>query len=139
MRKAKVTEENKAEAQRLRDLWNKRAVKISQAEFGEIYKVGNQSAVGQFLRGVVPLSLNAAKGFAEGLGSQIDEFSPRLAAIASAAGKHAGSPGTGPLSAPDLTTLNRAELQLVMMFRQLTPDDQASLLTQASKLFTKGN
>ena len=55
-----------------------------QATFGETHGIGGQSAVGQFLRGDAPLSLKAAKGFAEGLGCQISDFSPRLAALATA-------------------------------------------------------
>jgi hypothetical protein len=79
-RKAKITAETQQEALRLKQLWDTRS-HPSQAEFGETYKIGNQSAVGQFLRGEVPLSLNAARGFALGLGCQIGEFSPRLAAL----------------------------------------------------------
>ncbi|MHB8947538.1 MAG: hypothetical protein ACYC4S_00555 [Rhodoferax sp.] len=56
----------------------------SQAVFGEKLEIGNQSAVGQFLRGESPLSLKAAKGFAKGLGCRIAEFSPRLAELETA-------------------------------------------------------
>lgn len=77
-RRAKVTPETRAEAKRLRELWDTRS-HPSQAEFGEIYGIGNQSAVGQFLRGVTPLSLKAAQGFARGLDVALEEFSPRLA------------------------------------------------------------
>lgn len=56
----------------------------SQAVFGEKLEIGNQSAVGQFLRGESPLSLKAAKGFARGLGCKISDFSPRLAALETA-------------------------------------------------------
>lgn len=80
-RKAKVTPENLVEAEQLRQIWA-RTKHPNQAEFGEVYGVGNQSAVGQFLRGVTPLSMKAAKGFAKGLGCQIGDFSPRLAAEA---------------------------------------------------------
>lgn len=78
-RKATVTDENKAEATKLKALWEQRSHRLSQAEFGELYEIGNQSAVGQFLRGVVPLSLKAAIGFARGLNCSIQDFSPRLA------------------------------------------------------------
>lgn len=77
-KKAKVTPETKEEARQLRAIWDK-TEHPSQAVFGEIYGIGGQSAVGQFLRGDVPLSVKAAKGFAEGLGCAVDEFSPRLA------------------------------------------------------------
>lgn len=80
-RRAKVTAETQEESRRLKALWDTRA-HPSQAVFGETYAIGNQSAVGQFLRGEVPLSLKAARGFALGLGARIEEFSPRLAAQA---------------------------------------------------------
>lgn len=82
-RRAKVTPETKEEARKLAELWATRS-HPSQAEFGETYGIGNQSAVGQFLRGDVPLSLKAARGFAQGLGCGIEDFSPRLAAEAAA-------------------------------------------------------
>lgn len=80
-RRAKTTLETLEEARKLRELWDSRS-HPGQAEFGEIYEIGNQSAVGQFLRGVTPLSLKAAGGFAKGLRCRIEEFSPRLAASA---------------------------------------------------------
>lgn len=79
-RRAKVTPETRADAARLKHMWEARlAPRLSQAEFGELFDIGNQSAVGQFLRGEVPLSLKAAKGFAKGLGCSVGEFSPSLA------------------------------------------------------------
>lgn len=83
-RRAKVTPETKEEARKLRELWDARTEKITQAEFGKDYGVGNQSAVAQFLRGSTPLSLNAARGFALVLKVPISSFSPRLAMQASA-------------------------------------------------------
>ncbi len=77
-KKAKVTQTNLEEAQALRALWES-TEHPSQAVFGDMYGIGNQSAVGQFLRGAVPLSLKAAQGFAKGLKCSIAEFSPRLA------------------------------------------------------------
>ena len=77
-RKAKVTPETLQEAAELKRLWGSRE-HPGQAVFGEVYEIGNQSAVGQFLRGETPLSLKAARGFAKGLGVDIAEFSPRLA------------------------------------------------------------
>lgn len=73
------------EARRLREIWGKvdASQRGTQADFGEAHSVGNQSAVGQFLRGKTALSLKAAKGFAKGLGCQIADFSPRLAELES--------------------------------------------------------
>lgn len=77
-RKAIVTEEHLEEARRLKEIWD-RTPHETQAVFGEKYGIGNQSSVGQFLRGAVPLSMKAAGGFAVGLGCEIRDFSPRLA------------------------------------------------------------
>lgn len=76
----------KEEGRLLMAIWN--AVPLTergyQADFGEKYEIGNQSAVGQFLRGDTPLSLKAARGFAKGLNCQIADFSPRLASLETA-------------------------------------------------------
>lgn len=90
-RKAKVTPENLAEAERLRAIWRD-TPHLNQTEFGEQFEIGNQSAVGQFLRGVTPLSLKAARGFAKGLDCQIGDFSPRLAAEIDALTPHTSNP-----------------------------------------------
>jgi transcriptional regulator with XRE-family HTH domain len=85
-RRGKVTPENETEAELLRALWEatyeeRRASGVhSQGAFGERYGIGNQAAVGFFLAGKTALSLKAARGFAEGLGCSIADFSPRLAA-----------------------------------------------------------
>jgi hypothetical protein len=137
-RKAIVTDEHRKEAVRLKSLWDARDPKISQAEFGHDFKVGNQSAVGQFLRGDTPLSLNAAKGFADGLKCSIDAFSPRLAKIAKEAGSLT-SPAPGDEAPPDLTALNKAELQLIMLYRQLPATDQEDLMQHINHLYIDRN
>lgn len=83
-RKAKVTTETIAESVRLREIWDAKNEKPSQAVFGEEYSIGSQSAVTTFLSGKTPISLKAAKGFAKGLGCKISDFSPRLAELANA-------------------------------------------------------
>lgn len=82
----------------MRDLWSTRS-HPTQAEFAEAYGIGNQSAVSQFLRGDVPLSLKAARGFAAGLQCRIEDFSPRLAAEAAVIASMV--PGSEPLD-PDV-------------------------------------
>lgn len=77
-RRAKVTPETEAEAVRLRSIWDATPNKPSQAVFGERYNIGSQGAVALFLSGTTPLSKKAAKGFADGLGCRVAEFSPRL-------------------------------------------------------------
>lgn len=81
-RRAKVTDESKAEADRLKALWEAATGRPNQAVFGELYDIGSQSAVNFFLNGKTPLSLKAARGFARGLRCSIGDFSPRLAAEA---------------------------------------------------------
>jgi hypothetical protein len=81
-RKVKITPETLEESERLLAIWEAAKGRPNQAVFGEMYGVGNQSAVGQFLRGDTPISLKAAIGFAKGLGCEIEDFSPRLAKVA---------------------------------------------------------
>lgn len=78
-KRARMPPELKAEAARLKAIWNSRPHRI-QAEFGEVYGLGNQSNVGHYLNGRNPLNFTAAAAFAKELGCQIADFSPRLAA-----------------------------------------------------------
>lgn len=86
-RRAKVTPEHEEEARKLRQLWaSSAAVRDaagvgSQLAFGAHYGIGTQGAVGSFLNGKTPLSLKAARGFADGIGCKVSDFSPRLAEI----------------------------------------------------------
>lgn len=80
-KKAIVTDEHLQEARALKAIWDS-TKHAPQAEFGELFSIGNQSAVSQFLNGKTPLSLEAAAGFARGLKCLISDFSPRLAALA---------------------------------------------------------
>lgn len=80
-KKAKVTDEHRREAKKLKEIWDKRKPS-TQAVFGEDFDIGNQGAVANFLAGRSALSLKAAAGFANGLGCGIEDFSPRLAAEA---------------------------------------------------------
>lgn len=70
-----------AEADALLRLWAKHAP-ASQSEFGAKYGIGSQGMVWQYLHGKRALNLKAAAAFSTGLGVQIKEFSPRLAAEA---------------------------------------------------------
>lgn len=84
-RKAKVTAETLLESERLLKIWDAKSPRPSQAEFGEAYEIGSQSAVSGFLTGKTPLSLKAARGFSKGLQCQVAEFSERLAQADAAA------------------------------------------------------
>lgn len=120
-RKAKVTPETLAESALLRTLWNAKTDKPSQAEFGELYGVGTQGAVSQFLKGDAPLSLKAAKGFATGLGCPISAFSNRLAAEVESASAVNGRPA--------LTRASDANWP----FTTVTPDQYFEVLSQAQR------
>lgn len=72
------------DAKRLKALYGERT-KLSQTEFGARFDIGNQGAVWQYLNGRRPLSLKAAKGFAAGLGVNIEDFSPAIAETIKAA------------------------------------------------------
>lgn len=86
-RRGRVTAEHLEEARKLKAIWqatkpqrDARGVGTQEA-FGHFYGVGNQAAVGFFLNGKTALSLKAAAAFARGLGCEVRDFSPRLAAL----------------------------------------------------------
>lgn len=88
-KRGKVTDENREEARRLTEIWDrtyedrKKQKLHTQGAFGTEYDIGGQAVVGFFLNGHTALSLKAARGFARGLGCLISDFSPRLAALES--------------------------------------------------------
>lgn len=79
-KKAKITEEHRAEARRLKAIWDAaKGRRRSQAEFGDAYGLGNQSNVGHYLNARSPLNLKAASAFAAELNCSVKDFSPRIA------------------------------------------------------------
>ncbi|BEP50537.1 MULTISPECIES: S24 family peptidase [Variovorax] len=75
-----LTAENLEESRKLKALYLAAEHGMSQEAFGQKYGIGNQGAVWQCLNGKgMPISLKAARGFAEGLRVDIAAFSPRLA------------------------------------------------------------
>ncbi|MET3134983.1 hypothetical protein AAKU55_005286 [Oxalobacteraceae bacterium GrIS 1.11] len=68
------------DAERLRQLFDNRMPKVSQAEFGDLHGIGTQGMVWQYLAGRRPLNIEAAVAFARGLGVGIIAFSPTIAA-----------------------------------------------------------
>lgn len=89
-RRAKMTPEAFADAERLKKLWDaykKTGEYLGQEAFGDAYQIGSQSAMTLFLNGKTPLSLKAARGFAKGLACKIEDFSPSLAAQAAQIGE----------------------------------------------------
>ena len=110
------------ESQLLTAIWRDTPAKQrgSQAEFGEKFEIGNQSAVGQFLRGESPLSMKAAKGFAKGLSCPISAFSKRLAAEVTDASA---------LNGPASIQASDAHWP----FSTVTPDQYYNVLTQTQR------
>jgi hypothetical protein len=118
-RPAKITAEHLEEAARLRKLWKDRCTETQEA-FAASHDVGTQGAVWRFLHGKDPLSLKAARGFAEGLHCQIADFSPRLA------GELAQFlPYMSFISAEGLTA---EEVLLLDAFRKLDPKERPLVL-----------
>jgi hypothetical protein len=77
MRKKPPSPAHVAESQRLVLIWAEKT-KLSQAEFGKQFDVGNQSYVHQCLTGRVMLTLKVGIAFARHLNCHLSEFSPRL-------------------------------------------------------------
>ncbi|WP_025917692.1 XRE family transcriptional regulator [Herminiimonas sp. CN] len=90
------------DAKRLKDLFAKRAPKITQVEFGEKFDIGSQGMVWQYTAGRRPLNIKAAAAFARGLNVNIESFSPTLAAQIGNAAKLMGTEGDS--VTPDQTT-----------------------------------
>lgn len=117
------------DAARLKRLYNERT-SLSQAEFGARFDIGNQGAVWQYLNGRRPLNLKAAKGFASGLGINIEDFSPSIAQTIKAAEMWTGDSEDGVAWPFDL--LDERKIQaLDSSDRSLL---ETSVLNAASKL-----
>lgn len=70
----------KSDATRLKALWDKRDPKVSQAAFAVAQGIGEtQGIVWQYLNGAIPLNLDVAVKFADGLKCDVRDFSPTLA------------------------------------------------------------
>lgn len=66
--------------ERLRELYLERVPSgMSQADFGEVYGLGTQGMVWQYLNGYTPLNVEAAAKFAKGLRCTIEDISPEMA------------------------------------------------------------
>jgi len=128
-----VTSLHQEESRRLRALWDARKERLTQAEFGHIYEIGSQAAVGQFLNGHAAISLKAAKGFARGLGCEISAFSERLAKEAASLGQVSGAQGL-----IDVMTLGRDELKLLMLYRSIPPTHRSQVLAFGQNLLGSG-
>lgn len=124
-KKAKVTDEHRAESARLKEIWEREKPRLkalgfgTQESFGQEFGIGNQAAVGFFLNGESAISLKAAAAFARGLGCSVSDFSPRLAALMATADQVVGwpFPDIDPKRFSNLSDRQKIELQGVVRER----------------------
>ncbi|WP_175760495.1 hypothetical protein [Burkholderia anthina] len=79
--KRPLTDEERAEAARLRDAWAKYKDKhpgATQQWLGSASELGSQGLMGQYLRGIIPLNLRALVSICAQIGVRPEEISPRL-------------------------------------------------------------
>jgi len=83
--KRPLTDDEKADATRLNAAWQAYKAKCkekgespSQAWLGSVTGLGGQSAVGQYLRGLIPINLKALVAICNAIGARPEEISPRL-------------------------------------------------------------
>ncbi len=125
------------DAERLKRLWDEKRPKsqkpnltarpMSQEEFGELFGIGNQAAVYQYLDGRIPLNPEAAAKFAAGLKVEVQDFSPRLAEhIASLA--QVAAPITSTSDGRILVPVTSREELCLEFFKKLTPQQQEDVI-----------
>jgi hypothetical protein len=125
-KRSKITDVHRLEATKLKALWDDRKQR-TQAEFGEVYGLGNQANVGHYLLGRSPLNVKAALAFATELRCKVSDFSARLAAEL--------EPITAVPLASDSTTADELEKQLLNMFRALPMESKDMVLHLANGLY----
>lgn len=86
VRKRALSAEEQADAARLTTAWKayqdrcaEKGERPTQEWLGSVSKLGKQSAVGQYLRGIIPLNLKALVAICAAIGARPSEISPRLA------------------------------------------------------------
>lgn len=83
------------DAERLRALFAERS-QVSQAKFGELYGIGTQGMVWQYLNAHRPLNPKAAKAFADGLRLTLADISPKIASLIETIAASASASGARP-------------------------------------------
>jgi len=101
------------DAARLHEIWQGTPDRPTQAKFGQIYGLGSQGLIHQYLHGLIPLNLIAAGKFAAGLKCEIGDFSPTLAAEAEKLG---------------------AKSEIQRIYNRLPPEGKSALLAHAQML-----
>lgn len=136
-----LTDEEKGEAQRLANAWeafkgeNPGATQVwLAAETG----LGSQSAVNQYLRGVVPLNLTALLSFCRVLGLDPHKISSRLAGVVGSFG--APSQAQPAQQENGLTVASTAREQLVLLaYRMGNENDRSAMDALAEQILRRAN
>lgn len=131
MKRRELTPEEKKEALRLAELWReyKAANKGATQEWlGHETGIGGQSAVGQYLRGIIPLNLEALFAFSRVLRVEPMAISPRLAANVSLSQpvEHEINPNVRDV----YYSLDRQKIVLLDLFDALTPKQKGELIRE---------
>lgn len=109
-------------ARRLRQLWDTKKAQLGLTQEGVAERLGiTQSAVGQYLRGVIPLNTDMILKFARLLGCPAHEISPTMADKFDVAGPVLVDTDRGVLE------LSSDEVEWVRMLRQLSPADRQTM------------
>lgn len=137
-RRAKITDEHRAEATKLREIFveaqaaaKKAGNPFTQQQFAEDYGFGSQSLLWQYLYARIPLNLKTAFAFARGLNCRVVDFSPRLAAMGP--DHQAASP---PMS---VQYVSAPEVSFLAMYRALKQPHRAQVLALTRKLYLLDN
>lgn len=135
-----LTPEQKAEALKLKTLFKEWQVArkekgdpYSQEAASELLGFG-QSALSQYLNGAIPLNPSAAANFSRLLGCRIEDFSPSIAKQATHIAAAVTPAVKDPEKALELTDLNKLEMQLVLMYRDMSSEARDELLQHANAL-----
>lgn len=131
-KRRELTAEEKAEANRLSAAWEsyKRANKgASQGWLGEVSGIGSQSAVGQYLRGILPLNLEALLSICKQINADPQKISPRLTASI----EMIASRGDAKNDSVDAAALERFQ-RLVYIYWRSTETGQKQILRMAESV-----
>lgn len=134
-KRRELTDEERAEAQRLSDAWD--AFKVnnrgsSQAWLAAESGLGTQGAVFQYLRGVIPLNLTALLSICRVLGLSPKQISPRLAGMLNVVQLRLVE---GRSDMPSLTEAKTAREQLLLMaYRSGSEADRTAMDVLAEQI-----
>lgn len=144
MKRRELTTEEKAEAQRLYAAWESfkgRNKGSTQVWLGAESKLGTQGAVGQYLRGVIPLNIVALVAMCRVIGADPHVISPRLTeTVTGIDDKGRDQEGVGSWSGMLNPAAQTAREQRLLAAHRLTSDDgRAALDALADQLLRRAD